>query len=581
MNRIARATGMARWRVTLTLGLLIIVAMLAAGCAMFQSAQPTPGFLPTETPWRHTATPVPATATLLLPATATPAAATTTPMPPATATPLPPPTASESTTTPPALDPVCRTTRGRLGLYAGPGTSYALILTLGIDEEVRPIARNAQASWIQVITLDGIQGWLALDLAACQYMDIGRLLIVSDTAPPTPALPPTATPVLAPLIITDWQGEYYNNPSLAGAPALVRNDASISFDWGEASPAPGIPADGFSARWTRSVNFAAGSYRFYVRVDDGARLFIDDTLVVDSWQLGSQRSLPASVTLAAGPHQLRLDYFENSGDATCTLWWEVDQVNNWRGEYFANANLNGAALVVRDDAAISFDWGTGAPAAGIPSDNFSVRWTRDMSFDGGVYRWRVAVDDGVRLWIDGNIVLDEWRLASATYTKDVALASGRHNLRIEYFENTGGALITLSWDRLPDGFPNYRGDYYNNENLLGSPVLSRNDLVLDFIWAQAGPDSRVSSNSFSTRWSGRPDILKGAYRLRAESDDGVRVWINGLLMLDAWQLGAVNAGVDLTINQSGPQDVRVEYFQHGGEARLHVWWVPVRGPIAQ
>jgi hypothetical protein len=482
---------------------------------------------------------------------------------------------------------VCRTTRGRLNLYSGPGTSYPLILTLGLDEEVRPIARNAQSSWIQVITLDNIQGWLALDLAACQFLDIGRLLIVSVAAPPTPVpptatpLPPTATPVPTPLIITDWQGEYFSNPGLSGAARVVRNDVSISFDWGEGSPAPGMPADEFSVRWTRSVNFAAASYRFYVRVDDGVRLFIDETLVLDSWRLGSQRTESVLVSLAAGPHRLRVDYFEDGGDATCVLWWETAQITNWRGEYFANANLSGAPLVVRDDASISFNWGTGSPAPALPADNFSARWTRDMTFDGGTYRFRLSVDDGVRMWIDGNIFIDEWRPAATAYTKDIVLAAGRHNLRVEYFESTGGALIALTWDRLPDGFSNYRGDYFNNETLLGSAVMVRNDIVLDFIWTQGSPDPRINRDSFSARWTGRPDIVRGVYRLRAESDDGVRVWINGMLMIDAWQLGAVNASVDLTINQSGPQDVRVEYFQRGGDARLHVWWVPVRGPTPQ
>lgn len=600
MRRFVKAAGMARRRVALALGLLLIAAVYGAGCALLPSSLPTPGALPTETPWRHTATPLPATATLDAQPTAPPSVATasrtpltiptptSTAAPLATATPLPPTaTPLPPTATPPPPDPVCRTTRGRLNLYAGPGASYALLLTLGIDEEVRPIARNAQASWIQVITLDGIQGWLALDFAACQFLDIGRLLIVSVEPPPTPVqptatpLPPTATPVPTPLIITDWQGEYFSNPSLAGAPALVRNDVAVSFDWGGSAPGPGIPADSFSVRWTRSASFAAGAYRFYVRLDDGARLFVDDALVLDSWQLGSQRTLSVAVTLAAGSHRLRLEYFEDSGDATCTLWWEIAQISNWRGEYFTNPNLGGSPFVIRDDPAISFNWGTGSPYPGIPSDNFSVRWTRDMAFDGGVYRFRVTVDDGVRLWIDGNIVIDEWRLATGEYTKDVTLTNGRHSLRLEYFENTGGALITLNWDRLPDGFPNYRGDYFNNETLLGSPVLSRNDLVLDFIWGQGSPDSRINAASFSARWTGRPDIVKGTYRLRAESDDGVRVWIDGVLLVDQWQLGEVIASVDMTINQSGPHDVRVEYFQHGGAARIHVWWIPVRGAVAQ
>ena len=56
----------------------------------------------------------------------------------------------------------------------------------------------------------------------------------------------------------EWRGEYYNNPNLQGQPVMVRNDPSVNFDWGYGSPAPNIPVDYFSARWTRSFNFDAG-----------------------------------------------------------------------------------------------------------------------------------------------------------------------------------------------------------------------------------------------------------------------------------------------------------------------------------
>ena len=54
-----------------------------------------------------------------------------------------------------------------------------------------------------------------------------------------------------------WQGEYFANPDLAGGPVMVRSDPQISFDWGGGSPAPNIPPDYFSVRWTRNVDFTA------------------------------------------------------------------------------------------------------------------------------------------------------------------------------------------------------------------------------------------------------------------------------------------------------------------------------------
>jgi hypothetical protein len=361
----------------------------------------------------------------------------------------------------PTREPYCLATSGRLRLYAGPATSYPVVLVLGVSEEVRPLARTPQGAWVQVVTLDDIQGWFQLDLAYCYNVDMSRLIVVVPPATPVPIpLPPTPTPVSTPtptpIVIVDWRGEYFVNPNLSGAPALVRNDATINFNWG-----------------------------------------------------------------------------------------------------------------------------TGSPGANIPADNFSVRWTRDLTFDSGTYRWQVQVDDGVRLWIDGALLIDEWRPATGVYTKDVALTAGRHSIRVEYVEFTGGARVVVAWERLVDSFPDYRGEYYNNEDLLGSPVVVRNDPVLDFIWGQDPPDPRITQGTFSARWTGRRTIMSGNYRLLAESDDGVRVWINNVLMIDAWRPGIVSAEVLMHIPSSGPQEVRVEYFQRGGAARLHVWWIAQRGPTPQ
>ena len=103
---------------------------------------------------------------------------------------------------------------------------------------------------------------------------------------------------------------------------------------------------------------------------------------------------------------------------------------NWKGEYFANKTLSGLPALTRNDAAISFDWGQGAPANGLPVDGFSVRWTRTLKFDAGVYRFSLRSDDGVRLWIDGILQIDEWHNSGGqTFTRDVQLGAGNHALR--------------------------------------------------------------------------------------------------------------------------------------------------------
>ncbi len=130
-------------------------------------------------------------------------------------------------------------------------------------------------------------------------------------APPTPA--PT-TIVLPPF--TDWRGEYYANPNLAGPPIIIRNDSVIDFNWGYGSPDSRIPPDNFSARWTRTLEFAPGTYRFAFRVDDGVRMWLDNVLVLDDWREGAARDVSTDVTLGARPYSFRIEYFERSGVAS-------------------------------------------------------------------------------------------------------------------------------------------------------------------------------------------------------------------------------------------------------------------------
>ncbi len=130
-------------------------------------------------------------------------------------------------------------------------------------------------------------------------------------APPTPA--PT-TIVLPPF--TEWRGEYYANPNLSGPPVIIRNDAVIDFNWGYGSPDSRIPTDNFSARWTRTLEFAPGTYRFTFRVDDGVRMWLDNVLMLDDWREGAARDVSTDVTLGARPYSFRIEYFERSGVAS-------------------------------------------------------------------------------------------------------------------------------------------------------------------------------------------------------------------------------------------------------------------------
>ena len=120
----------------------------------------------------------------------------------------------------------------------------------------------------------------------------------------------------------DWHGEYFADPNLSGEPALVRNDTAVDFDWGDASPAPGlVPADEFSARWTRTLPFAQGIYRFSITANDGAQILVDNQVVIDGWSGPSDQTITADTPLTQGDHQITVEFFDNAGPAR-SLWLE-------------------------------------------------------------------------------------------------------------------------------------------------------------------------------------------------------------------------------------------------------------------
>jgi len=248
-----------------------------------------------------------------------------------------------------------------------------------------------------------------------------------------------------------WRGEFYNNTSLSGSPVLVRDDATIDFDWGWGSPGTGVNADQFSARWTTFMYFNGGDYAFHVTADDGVRLWVDDQLLIDQWHDQAPTTYDASKNLSTGYHSIRLEFYENAGTATCKLWWNrVDGggvITEWRGEYYNNTWLGGSPVVIRNDSNINFDWGYGSPAPGVNVDNFSVRWTRDVYFDTSTtYTFSATVDDGVRVWVDGALIIDKWYPQSRiTYTGSIYLTAGTHQVRVEYFEQGGVAVCILNW----------------------------------------------------------------------------------------------------------------------------------------
>jgi beta-glucosidase len=113
------------------------------------------------------------------------------------------------------------------------------------------------------------------------------------------------------------RGEYFTNMELAGDPALLRVDATVDFDWSQVAPAPAIPREKFSARWTGALRVGTTStYQLGMTSDDGVRVYLDGQLIVDAWHDQGQTRNFAQVDLTAGrAYDLRIEYYQNQGAA--------------------------------------------------------------------------------------------------------------------------------------------------------------------------------------------------------------------------------------------------------------------------
>ncbi|MBU0984846.1 MAG: glycoside hydrolase family 3 C-terminal domain-containing protein [candidate division Zixibacteria bacterium] len=122
-------------------------------------------------------------------------------------------------------------------------------------------------------------------------------------------------------------GEYFNNVTISGAPVFVRVDPVVQFHWSLFSPDPQrLSYDFYSVRWTGTLTSpVSGRHRLGIEGNDGYRLYIDDSLVIDNWVKTSCRTVMADFTFDEGrAYSLRLEYFEPPGNGRITLVWDVN-----------------------------------------------------------------------------------------------------------------------------------------------------------------------------------------------------------------------------------------------------------------
>jgi hypothetical protein len=242
---------------------------------------------------------------------------------------------------------------------------------------------------------------------------------------------------------TGWQAEYYDDRNFEEPPALEQIDADIDFDWKDGSPTPGLPVDNFSVRWRRCLTLEERYYIFVAQADDYVRIFVDEIAVGEAALFVS---LERPFAISAGRHCIKVEYREEAGAALVNVSFKAGEAfalaeegTAWKGEYFNNSDFLDPVAYTRNDPTPVFDWKESNPAPNIPIDNFSVRWTRCMDFEGRDYIFTVRADDHARGLLDDIQVLES--APNANVETPFAVPAGRHCIKIEYREDAGPASI--------------------------------------------------------------------------------------------------------------------------------------------
>ena len=391
-------------------------------------------------------------------------------------------------------------------------------------------------------------------------------------------------------------GNYFSNPNLLGSPALSRQDAEINFDWGLSAPDPVVPADNFSVRWVKNDEFEDGIYQFSVTADDGVRLFIDGAPVINEWQDQSSASYTVEQVMTAGTHEIKMEYYENGFDAVAKLFygkkgdscqtrgaridvsaytsgdakWYFAEVPVVPGSLYHFSNFNKSnvttsfVMQVRNtDSSVSYIWLKDIPA--------SADW-QQASADIVTPAGAASVSIFHLIRSIGSLSVDSYSFMadgdSVNLIENFSFEAGGVGAPQEWTNNSWGdnaSVFTYPAEGILDTV-DFCANYFANPNLLGSPVLSRQDAEINFDWGLLAPDPAVPADNFSARWV-KNELLDGAtYEFTVIADDGVRLFLDGTLVIDQWNDQSATAYTVEQVMTAGTHEIKMEYYENGFDA---------------
>jgi hypothetical protein len=366
---------------------------------------------------------------------------------------------------------------------------------------------------------------------------VSRMIRIPGTLPPDPPSGLTATALSSSSVRLDWIDNSYNESGFKAE----RSPDGINFE-----PVVAVGRD--ATAWTDIGLAATTKYYYRVKAHNPAgESGYSNTAVVTTLEVGAGTGLT--------------------------------------GEYYDAADLTNLRLG-RLDPTLDFDWRWGSPGDVISPEAFSVRWSGFVKPRyTQTYTFHTTSDDGIRLWVNGAPLVDNWTDHLLTINSgSIALNAGqRYPIVVEYYENVGRSIAKLEWKSASQAreivpmsqlYPaGLRATYYDNADFTGKSV-TRMEGSVNYDWGVASPDARIAPDTFSARITGRvTPRYSGTYTFQTSSNDGVRLRVNGVLVIDNWtdDPPAESSGtIALTANK--PYSIKLEYYENTGSAALKLFW---------
>ncbi len=358
------------------------------------------------------------------------------------------------------------------------------------------------------------------------------------SATPSWTPPPSRTPYITPTFVNTAQAPVSNTRTIVGNISAGNNQLIIGSNSGEAVIVPTV-----TAAIPRSTQ---------------------TSVAATATQAVTQTRVAATATGIA----------DTIATATSIAYTATPIPGSWRVDFYNNRNLQdpivavaNASMSTLNDLALYFDWGTDSPLPGVVNaDEFSARFRSNANFSNVNYLFYAFSDDGVRVNVSGDTIIDQWTSASNRVLYSNKLMSAGYNpIQVEYFEGGGDARVAFGWQvRLSN---HWIAEYFDNENFDQPPFLIDQDDAINEEWVSPAP------TNVSVRWFKDYDFGSTArqYRFQVTVDDAVTVKVGGNVVLEANSPGTYVE----TSTLSGTQEVVVEYVQRSGNARIQFDITPI------